>query len=565
MMIPVIFWRYTMPKNKEQKIYNTALYIRLSKADERKGRERFSESIENQKIILHEHLDAHSDEFIFHKEYIDDGVSGTDDIARPQFMEMIKDIKAGIIDCVIVKDLSRFARNYLQAGDYIQNVFQEYQTRFIALFDNVDTQRDGAYDTETVFKNVMNEDYSRRLSKNLIATFKIRGEKGHFLGAFPSYGYKRDPENKNHLIVDEEVRPVIEFIFEQFLDGVGKNTIAKNLNDKQIVCPSVYKQQQGLNYKNYKKLESTNSWTYSTVQRILKNPVYCGDLVQHKTNHSKFKPKRMPTQYNPEDWILAEDCHEAIIDKKTFNKVQEQLKMTTRDIDFTQNVSIFAGHLKCAECKRAMAKIQTKYKDKISTRYVCRSYKSNGDNKKICTAHSINENVLTQHILEVLNEQLKKYKDLERDLKNQQNKKVKLKSSKLELHIKEIKKEIEKVNKQIDGYYDLLAEYKNDVAMQREYQRIRDLLNEKLILSRSLEVELKKCEEKLAEDPKLQFNNPVVKELMKRHKFTELTKDVMDSFVSTIFIHEELVTNPETKKEESNLSMETLFKFKKLE
>ena len=445
-----------MPKNKEQKIYNTALYIRLSKADERKGRERFSESIENQKIILHEHLDAHSDEFKFHKEYIDDGVSGTDDIARPQFMEMIKDIKAGIIDCVIVKDLSRFARNYLQAGDYIQNVFQEYQTRFIALFDNVDTQRDGAYDTETVFKNVMNEDYSRRLSKNLIATFKIRGEKGQFLGAFPSYGYKRDPENKNHLIVDEEVRPVIEFIFEQFLDGVGKNTIAKNLNDKQIVCPSVYKQQQGLNYKNYKKLESTNSWTYSTVQRILKNCVYCGDLVQHKTNHSKFKPKRMPTQYNPEDWICAENCHEAIIDKETFNKVQEQLKMTTRDIDFTQNVSIFAGHLKCGECKRAMAKIQTKYKEKISTRYVCRSYKSSGDNKKICTAHSINENVLIQHILEVLNDQLKKYKDLERDLKNQQNKKVKLKSSKLELHIKEIKKEIEKVNKQIDGYYDLL-------------------------------------------------------------------------------------------------------------
>ena len=552
-------------EKNQKKIYKTGLYIRLSKADERKGRERFSESIENQKIILHEYLDSHNDEFEFYKEYIDDGVSGTNDIARPQFMEMIKDIKAGIINCVMVKDLSRFARNYLQAGDYIQNVFQEHQTRFIALFDNVDTLRTGAYDTETVFKNVMNEDYSRRLSKNLIATFKIRGEKGQFLGAFPSYGYKRDPENKNHLIIDEEVRPVIEFIFEQFLDGVGKNTIAKNLNDKQIVCPSVYKQQQGLNYKNYKKLESTNSWTYSTIQRILKNHIYCGDLVQHKTNHSKFKPKRMPTQYDSEDWVIAENAHEPIIDRETFDKVQERLKTTTRDINFTQNVSIFAGHLKCAQCGRAMAKIQTKYKDKISTRYVCRSYKSNGETKIICTSHSINENILIQHTLDVLNEQLKKYKDLEIDLKNQQNKKVKLKSSKLELHIKEIKKEIEKVNKQIDGYYDLLAEYKNDVDMQREYQRMRDLLNEKLILNGSLEVELKKCEEKLAEDPKLRFDNPVVKELIKHHKFTELTKDVLDSFVSTIFIHEELVTNPETKKEESNLSMETLFKFKKLE
>lgn len=552
-------------ENKQKKIYKTGLYIRLSKADERKGRERFSESIENQKIILHEYIDSHSDEFEFYKEYIDDGVSGTNDIARPQFMEMIKDIKSGIINCVMVKDLSRFARNYLQAGDYIQNVFQEYQTRFIALFDNVDTLRTGAYDTETVFKNVMNEDYSRRLSKNLIATFKIRGEKGQFLGAFPSYGYKRDPENKNHLIIDEEVRPVIEFIFEQFLDGVGKNTIAKSLNDKQIVCPSIYKQQQGLNYKNYKRLESTNSWTYSTVQRILKNHIYCGDLVQHKTNHSKFKPKRMPTQYDSEDWVIAKNAHDPIIDRKTFNKVQERLKTTTRDINFTQNVSIFAGHLKCAQCGRAMGKIQNKYKEKISTRYVCRSYKSNGETKIICTSHSVNENILIQHTLDVLNDQLKKYKDLEKDLNNQQNKKVKIKSSKVELHIKEIKKEMEKTNKQIDGYYDLLAEYRKDTDMQREYTRIRDLLNEKLILSGSLEVELKKCEEKLAEDPKLQFNNTVVKELIKHHKFTELTKEIMDSFVSTIFIHEELVTNPETKKEEPKLTIETNFKFKKLE
>lgn len=551
-------------ENKQKKTYKTGLYIRLSKADERKGRERFSESIENQKIILHEYIDSHSDEFEFYKEYIDDGVSGTNDIARPQFMEMIKDIKAGIINCVMVKDLSRFARNYLQAGDYIQNVFQEYQTRFIALFDNVDTLRTGAYDTETVFKNVMNEDYSRRLSKNLIATFKIRGEKGQFLGAFPSYGYKRDPENKNHLIIDEEVRPVIEFIFEQFLDGVGKNTIAKSLNDKQIVCPSVYKQQQGLNYKNYKKLESTNSWTYSTIQRILKNRIYCGDLVQHKTNHSKFKPKRMPTQYDSEDWVIAEDCHEAIIDKKTFNKVQERLKIATRDINFTQNISIFAGHLKCAECGRAMAKIQSKYKDKISTRYVCRSYKSNGETKIICTAHSVKEEALVQHILEVLNEQLKKYKDLEKDLNNQQNKKVKSKSPKLVAQIKKIKKEIEKTNKQIDGYYDLLAEYRKDADMQNEYQRIRNLLNEKLLLSGGLEVELKTCEDELAKDPKLQFNNPVVTELIKHHKFTELTKEVLYSFVGDIIIHEKFVSNPKTKKKEPKLSIETKFKFKKL-
>ena len=205
----------------------------------------------------------------------------------------------------------------------MQNTFQLYPTRFIALFDNVDVA-DGEFDMNAVFKNVLNEDYSRRLSKNLISTFKIRASKGQFIGAFASYGYKRDPENKNHLIIDEAVSGNIKFIFEEFLNGVGKNTIAKKLNDMQIVCPSAYKKQQGLNYQNYKKLELTNSWTYSTVQRILQNRVYCGDLVQHKTNHSKFKPKIMPTQYSPENWVIAEDSHEPIIDKETFNKVQER-------------------------------------------------------------------------------------------------------------------------------------------------------------------------------------------------------------------------------------------------
>lgn len=547
-----------------KKAYSTALYIRLSKADERKGADRFSESIENQKIVLHEYIDSHSDEFNLYKEYIDDGVSGTNDIGRPMFMEMIKDIKAGNVNCVIVKDLSRFARNYLQAGEYMQEVFLEYKTRFIAIFDNVDMEGPDNFDMQTVFKNVMNEDYSRRLSRNLISTFKIRGLKGQFIGAFASYGYKRDPENKNHLIIDEAVSGNIKFIFEEFLKGVGKNTIAKKLNDMQIVCPSVYKKQQGLNYQNYKKLETTNSWTYSTVQRILQNRVYCGDLVQHKTNHSKFKPKKMSTQYSPEDWVIAENCHEPIIDRETFNKVQERLKTTTRDINFTQNISIFAGHLKCAECGRAMAKIQNKYKDKVSTRYVCRSYKSNGEATKICSAHSINEDILKEHVISVLNEQLGKYKDLEKTLTDRKDKKAKTKTSEIELHIKELKKALEKINTQIDGYYDLLAEYRTDPTQKREYDRMRERANKKIAERDNIENELKICKEKLSADPKLALNNPTVKDLMHQKKFTELTKEIMDAFVSTILVYEEIKTNPETNKEESNLKVKVGFKFEKL-
>lgn len=557
-------WRYNMIENKKkEKVYSTALYIRLSKADERKGADRFSESIENQKIVLHEYIDSRINEFNLYKEYIDDGISGTDDLKRPAFMEMINDLKAGRINCIIVKDLSRFARNYIQAGEYMQNTFQLYPTRFIALFDNVDVA-DGEFDMNAVFKNVLNEDYSRRLSKNLISTFKIRASKGQFIGAFASYGYKRDPENKNHLIIDEAVSGNIKFIFEEFLNGVGKNTIAKKLNDMQIVCPSAYKKQQGLNYQNYKKLESTNSWTYSTVQRILQNRVYCGDLVQHKTNHSKFKPKIMPTQYSPENWVIAEDSHEPIIDKETFNKVQERLKTATRDINFTQNISIFAGHLKCGDCGRAMAKIQNKYKDKVSTRYVCRSYKSNGETTKICSAHSINEDILKEHIIAVLNQQIEKYKNLEKTLSERKDKKVKNKSSEIELRIKELQKALEKINMQIDGYYDLLAEYRINPTQKREYDRMRDRINEKIIERDTLENELKICEEKLSADPRIALNNPIIKDLIQHKRFTELTKEIMDAFVSTIWVHEKIETNPETNKEESNLNVEVGFKFEKL-
>lgn len=555
-----------MANTQEEKIvYKTALYIRLSKADERKGKERFSESIENQKIILHEYLDSHRDEFVFYDEYIDDGVSGTNDIARPKFMAMINDIKSGLINCVIVKDLSRFARNYLQAGDYIQNVFQEYQTRFIALFDNVDTNITGSYDTETVFKNVMNEDYSRRLSKNLIATFKIRGEKGQFLGAFPSYGYMRDPENKNHLIIDDEVRHIIKFIFEEFLKGTGKNTIAKKLNDMGVVCPSVYKQQQGSNYKNYKKLETTNSWTYSTIQRILNNRIYCGDLVQHKTNHSKFKPKRMPTQYKEKEWIIAENCHEPIIDKKTFEKVQKQLETSTRNIDFTQNVSIFAGHLKCEECKRAMAKIQTKYKDKVSTRYVCRSYKSNGENKKICTSHSVNEEALKEYILEKLNEQLKKYKDLEKAINERKDHQLKSQFTEIEIRINELKKQKAELENVILGYNDMLASIRFDIAKKRQYDDYQSRVDKKYEELAKVEKEIKNGEKKLASDPKLNLKNTVVKTLLKHKEFKELTKEIIDAFVSTIWVHEDIETNPETKEENRKLKIKVGFNFEKLE
>ena len=205
-----------------------------------------------------------------------------------------------------------------------------------------------------------------------------------------------------------------------------------------------------------------------------------------------------------------------------------------------------------------------KRSSEVSTRYVCRSYKSNGETTKICSAHSINEDILKEHIITVLNQQIEKYKNLEKTLSDRKDKKVKNKSSEIELRIKELQKELEKINMQIDGYYDLLAEYRINPTQKREYDRMRDRINEKIIERDTLENELRICEEKLSADPRIALNNPIIKDLIQHKRFTELTKEIMDAFISTILVHEKIETNPETNKEESNLNVEVGFKFEKL-
>ncbi|MBE5039651.1 recombinase family protein [Ructibacterium gallinarum] len=368
--------------------YYAAAYCRISRED---GDKTERDSLKNQReLILHyvtKQNNIHLADF-----YSDDNFSGTN-FNRPEFIRMYQDIVNGKINCVIVKDLSRFGRDYIDVGNYLQKIFPAFGVRFIAINDNVDSLT-GQYSMITPIQNIFNEQYARDISGKIISTFRNKQELGMFMGAFPSYGYQKDPNNKYKLIIDPYPASIVKKIFKLFCEGCGKIKIADILNHEGILCPSEYKKAIGENYTNSHKLGKTTYWTYSTINTVLKNEIYIGNMVQHKNNCSKFHYGSALVE--PEKWIRVENTHEPIIDRETWILTQDLLKRRARQLPLNQNVSLFAGFLSCGDCGRAMTK--TKWGSKIW--YTCGTHKRY---KGVCTPHSISENVLVDIILQDIN------------------------------------------------------------------------------------------------------------------------------------------------------------------
>ena len=261
---------------KKHILFNVAEYIRLSRED---GDKAESDSIGNQRKLITDYL-KDKDDFVLYDTYIDDGFTGTN-FNRPSFKRMIADIEAGKVNCVIVKDLSRFGRDYIDTGKYLERYFPDNEVRFISITDNIDSMKQ-AYDMLLPIKNIFNEQYARDISKKVHASMKTKQRAGEFIGAFASYGYKKSPADKNKLVIDEYAAEIIRKIFKLYVAGNGKIRIASILNGEGILCPSEYKRLNGDNYRNSNRLNSTAYWTYSTVDHILKNEMYIGNMVQNK-------------------------------------------------------------------------------------------------------------------------------------------------------------------------------------------------------------------------------------------------------------------------------------------
>ena len=253
------------------RVWRIAIYIRLSKEDARCFDE--SESVTNQRKIIEDHIAAFNDgdEYLIVDEYVDDGISGTTDDERDDFQRMLSDIKRGRINCVIVKDLSRLGRNYVEAGNYIERVFPFLDVRFISVNDGFDSFRCGT-DLSMPLKNIVNEYYAKDISRKVTSALQTKMEQGDYIGNYAPHGYCKDPENKNALIVDDEAAEVVQNIYQWFVyEGMSKNGIARRLNDLGIASPAAYKKNKGLNFCCPQSGKNDGLWSPSAVSLVLNN------------------------------------------------------------------------------------------------------------------------------------------------------------------------------------------------------------------------------------------------------------------------------------------------------
>ena len=330
------------PKTKKESIGITALYCRLSRDD---GMDGDSNSVANQKRLLSQK--AKEMGLSNTKYYVDDGYTGTN-FNRPGFQQMLSDIEMGFVSAVMVKDLSRLGRDYVSVGNYTDSYFPDHGIRFIAVNDSIDSE-EGESEIAP-FKNILNEMYARDISKKIRSSHRLRGNMGEPLSQ-PPYGYQKSPENKKKWIIDPEAAEIVKSIFKMCLDGKGNETIARILQEQKVLVPMAYWQSKGLPRGGKKTQPNPYRWCKTTVQKILSQQEYCGDVINFKTYSKSFKNKRRYDN-DPENWMIFKDAHEPVIAREDFEKVQARIARTKRRAPKPHNgqKSIFADLLFCGDC-----------------------------------------------------------------------------------------------------------------------------------------------------------------------------------------------------------------------
>lgn len=388
------------------KVWNACGYVRLSHED---GDKEESNSVTGQKDLIREYFSRHP-ELAECGMKVDDGFSGSS-FERPAFQEMMAEVKAGKIDCIVVKDLSRFGRNYLDAGEYIERIFPFLGVRFIAINDHYDSQHSQVEADELVipFKNLINEAYCRDTSVKIRSQLAIKRKRGDFIGSFAVYGYLKDPKNKNHLVIDPFAADVVRDIFRWKVEGISAGDIADRLNRDGILAPMDYKKSQGLRFATPFRVNARSVWNATTILRILKNPVYTGVLEQGKLTTPSYKVKRRIVKPQ-EEWDVVKGKHEAVITSYDFEIVQKVLARDTRTSPGNTAVELFSGMVYCGECGAAMVRKTVPSGKKKYVYYVCAAHK----NEKTCSAHGLRDSVLEEIVLKSIKWQIQQVLDIER-------------------------------------------------------------------------------------------------------------------------------------------------------
>ena len=373
-------------------------YGRLSREDfQRTGVRDESNSIKNQRDLIHKFVSDRPELQLVMEGY-DDGYTGTN-FDRPHFKEMIEAIKAGKINCVIVKDLSRFGRESIEGGRYMEKMFPSMGVRLISIVENIDTlHTDAATSFIIPVKNLINDTYCRDTSIKVRSHFDVKRRNGEFIGSWAAYGYRKDPENKNHLVVDEEAANHVRDIFAWRIAGQSCQSIADRLNHLGVLSPMEYKRACGIKYGSGYQVHAKPLWSAVAVRRILQNVVYLGILEQGKRTTPNYKVKTV-IHRPPEEWMRVEGTHEAIIDRSDFELVQRLMLTDTRCAPGESTVYPLAGLLCCGDCLSTMARRTSRGEGKSGKKYIYYTCIANRDNKDVCSSHSISEGKLEAAVL----------------------------------------------------------------------------------------------------------------------------------------------------------------------
>ncbi len=507
----------------------TALYERLSRDDELQGE---SNSITNQKAFLEDF--ARKNGFTNLRHFTDDGVSGTT-FDREGFKAMIAEVEAGNVDCLLVKDMSRFGRDYLKVGFYTDILFKEKGVRFIAVNNGIDSAKQGDNDF-TPFLNIMNEWYARDSSRKIQAIFKARMQDGKRVSPSVPYGYRRDPKDKQHLIIDPEPAEVVKRIFQMVIEGKGVKAIADTLTADMILIPSAYAKQNCPENNHSKGFHDPYRWSSTAVSYILEKQEYMGHTVLGKTISENYKTKKR-RKADPAELMIFRDTHEAIIDEETWN-LAHKLKRTVRRPTYDRPTNPLTGLVYCADCGCKMTHRQpSPNKKKVydaDNAYVCSSYRQL---TRDCTMHFIKTSVLQDLILTAIREVSAFVRNDEKEFLRLVREEA---DANKEQAAKEQKKRLQRAEKRISELHTLIKKlYEGNAMGKIPDKHFERMLAEYDTEQTALEKEAFELKQTIAEQTQSYDNPTRFVTLVKRYTdFTELTTPMLNEFIDKVIVHE---------------------------
>ncbi len=510
--------------NTQKKIWNATLYLRLSRDD---GDKEESNSITGQRELLRDYI-SQRPELREYAVRVDDGFSGST-FERPSFQKMIEDVKAGRTDCIIVKDLSRFGRNYLDAGEYIEKIFPFLGVRFIAVNDHYDSLGDKKASDDLIipFKNLINEAYCRDISVKIRSQLEIKRKNGQFLGSFATFGYLKDEQNKNKLVVDEYAADIVRDIFKWKLEGVSPQDIADTLNKLGVLSPMEYKRSLGMKFTTSFKTNTKALWSAGTVIRILKNPIYTGVLVQGKETTPSYKVHKRITK-DESEWIVIEDSHEAIITKIDFNSVQKILKLDTRRSPDDEAVQLFSGMVFCGDCGASMVRKTVPAGGRKYIYYVCSAHKQD----KNCSPHRMRDTVLEGIVLDSLKQHIREVVDMSELIEITDTAPLRTaQAQKVQRQLDKKHEEYEKLQKLLMSLYENLTD---GIIDREEYARLKQSF---AIRADETEKQMDALRESLTDIQNHGTENAWTDEFIKRQGLTALDRAVVVALIDKILIH----------------------------